>query len=1285
MDVRHYPLKIVSLLAFACALQACTGGEAASPSDDEPDIDVELTGSVGDGPVVSAEVKIHSRTGTLLQTVVANQTAGYNVALKTKGRNFPLLLEASGGTDLVTNLPPDFVLRSSALEPRNRATANLSPFTTLARATADQMSGGPTAANLRAALTTVTAEFNSGLSTLAAGGVMDATINDSNLPEIVKSSETLAETLRRVHSIRRASGRASSIDDVITVLGADLTDGELDGRGAAGTDAHASATVALVSAQVLVEAMANDLRVNGQTATPALDAAINRLASAPRTAPTAALPITAGMLELARTGTAAASAIAPSPTLTTLKQNLDALTPGMLPAAVAQVLPSGAAATLDPALTQITAGAQSDIDTVNAISGGANIPSNSPPVISGSPPATVTLGTAYAFTPTASDPDGNALTFSIANPPAWATFNTSTGALQGTPSAAGTFANIVISVSDGSASAALPAFTITVSPAPNRPPTISGSPPATVTLGTAYTFTPTASDPDGNALTFSITNSPAWATFNANTGLLQGTPSAAGTFANIVIGVSDGSASAALPAFTITVSPAPNRAPTISGTAPTTATAGTAYSFTPTASDPDGNALTFSIANPPAWATFNTSTGALQGTPSAAGTFANIVISVSDGAASAALPAFTITVSPAPNRPPVISGTPATTATVGTAYAFTPTASDPDGNTLTFSIANSPAWATFNATTGLLQGIPSAAGTFANIVISVSDGSATTALPAFTITVSPAPNRPPTISGGSGGPATTATVGTAYAFTPTASDPDGNTLTFSIANRPTWATFNASTGLLQGTPSAAGTFANIVISVSDGSASASLPAFTITVSPAPNRPPVISGSPPATATAGTAYAFTPTASDPDGNTLTFSIANRPAWATFNGNTGALQGTPSAAGTFANIVISVSDGSASAALPAFTITVSPAPNRPPVISGAPTTTATVGTAYAFTPTASDPDGNTLTFSIANRPAWATFNGNTGALQGTPSAAGTFANIAISVSDGSASAALPAFTITVSPAPNRPPVISGSPPTSATAGTAYTFTPTASDPDGNTLTFNITNRPAWATFTASTGRLQGTPSAAGTFANIAISVSDGTASAALPAFTITVSPAPNRPPTISGTPTTSILQGAPYSFQPTASDPDGNPLTFAIVNRPAWATFDTQTGQLQGTPDATHVGTTAGIVITVSDGSASASLPAFSIAVQAIAFGSATLTWLPPTTNTDGSPLSNLAGYRIHWGTTPGSYSSSVTVMNPGLATYVVENLAPNTYYFAVKAINSSGAESGFSNQASKTIP
>jgi hypothetical protein len=164
----------------------------------------------------------------------------------------------------------------------------------------------------------------------------------------------------------------------------------------------------------------------------------------------------------------------------------------------------------------------------------------------------------------------------------------------------------------------------------------------------------------------------------------------------------------------------------------------------------------------------------------------------------------------------------------------------------------------------------------------------------------------------------------------------------------------------------------------------------------------------------------------------------------------------------------------------------------------------------------------------------------------------------------------------------------------------------------------------------------------------------------------------------------MQGTAYSFQPTASDPNGNTLTFSITNAPSWATFSTTTGRLQGTPTAANVGTFSNIVIRVSDGTATTALPAFNITVLAVASGSATLSWTPPTTNTDGSPLTNLAGYRVYWGPSAGTYPNSVTVNNPGLSSYVVSNLAPGTYHFTVTAVNSSGVESARSNSGSKTI-
>ena len=178
--------------------------------------------------------------------------------------------------------------------------------------------------------------------------------------------------------------------------------------------------------------------------------------------------------------------------------------------------------------------------------------------------------------------------------------------------------------------------------------------------------------------------------------------------------------------------------------------------------------------------------------------------------------------------------------------------------------------------------------------------------------------------------------------------------------------------------------------------------------------------------------------------------------------------------------------------------------------------------------------------------------------------------------------------------------------------------------------------------------------------------------------------NSAPTISGNPSGSVLQGTAYVFAPTASDANGDPLTFTITGKPSWATFNASSGQLSGTPSAADVGTYSNIQIRVSDGSATTNLAAFAIQVVGTATGSATLTWQPPTGNTDGSPLSDLAGYRVYWGITQGNYSSSTALSNPGLTSYVIEQLTPATWYFVVTAVNASGVESNYSSVVSKAV-
>ena len=736
----------------------------------------------------------------------------------------------------------------------------------------------------------------------------------------------------------------------------------------------------------------------------------------------------------------------------------------------------------------------------------------------------------------------------------------------------------------------------------------------------------------------------------------------------------------------------------VNDTPPTSVQAGAKYQYIPLVSNPEGRPLTFDITSKPGWATFVPSSGELFGTPgnSDVGTSAEIEIGVSDGTTRAIIGPFRITVNPPatppPVAPPTIAGTPAATVTAGQPYSFQPMVTNPGGSTLSFTIVNRPAWGTFSTATGALSGTPTTTneGTFANILISVSDGHTTASLPAFSIQVQAPANNAPTISGT---PAPTVVAGNQYAFTPAAADPDGHALTFSILNAPSWASFSASTGQLSGSPPTAdvGVFSNIVITASDGTLTASLPAFSIQVLAAANDTPTISGIPPTSVVAGSNYSFKPSATDPAGKVLTFSIQAMPPWATFSASTGALTGTPTSAniGTFAGIVIAVSDGTSTAALPAFSIQVQSPPDHAPVIGGTPSTNVVAGASYSFTPTASDPDGDTLTFSIANQPSWATFSSRTGQLSGTPAKTniGTFSNIVISVSDGTLTAALPAFSIQVQPPLDHAPVIGGTPSTNLVAGASYSFTPTASDPDGDALTFSVANRPSWASFSNTTGQLSGTATTGnvGIFSGIVISVSDGTLTSSLPAFAIAVSAPANPPPTISGTPATSANAGTAYSFTPTAADPNGNPLTFSIQNPPSWASFNTQSGNLSGTPGSADAGTYSNIIISVSDGTSTASLAAFSIIVTQVANGSATVSWSAPTQNTDGSALTNLAGFNIYYGTSASNLNQSVQIANPGLTTYALGNLAPGAWYFAVNAYTTAGAESALSSIASKTIP
>lgn len=182
--------------------------------------------------------------------------------------------------------------------------------------------------------------------------------------------------------------------------------------------------------------------------------------------------------------------------------------------------------------------------------------------------------------------------------------------------------------------------------------TLTGTPPTTVVVGHEYAWKPTAVGGVTSSLQFGYINLPNWSKHYRSSGLIRGTPTEPGVYANIQIIASDGNNYAETKPFSITVLAAepPPVAPTlrISGTPPTSAEVSKFYSFTPTVVASAGSKLSYSIANKPAWASFSTSVGSLTGTPAKAnvGKDSDITITVSNGDTKASLQPFAISVAP---------------------------------------------------------------------------------------------------------------------------------------------------------------------------------------------------------------------------------------------------------------------------------------------------------------------------------------------------------------------------------------------------------------------------------------------------------------------------------------------------------------------------------------------------------------------------------------------------------------------------------------------------------------
>ena len=596
--------------------------------------------------------------------------------------------------------------------------------------------------------------------------------------------------------------------------------------------------------------------------------------------------------------------------------------------------------------------------------------------------------------------------------PAGLTISTS-GVISGTPTQAGTSA-FTVQVTDSSSPAGTASanLSITVAAAAQSPSITTTSLPS-ATTGTAYSATLQAS---GGTTPYNWTLSagtlPAGLTLAASTGVISGTPTTAGTV-SFTVQVTDAASNTATKALSIAVTAA--QPPSITTTSLPAATTGTVYSATLQASGgTTPYSWSLSAGTLPAGLTLVTSTGVISGTPTATGT-SSFTVQVTDAANNTGTKALSITVAAAA-QPPSVSTTSLPAGTTDTAYSTTLHAT---GGTTPYSwsvsVGTLPAGLTLVASTGVISGTPTTAGTF-SFTVEVKDAANSTGTKALSIVIAA---QPPTVTTTSLPGAST---GTAYSTTLQASEgTTPYTWSISTGTLPAGLSLAASTGVISGTPTTAGTV-SFTVQVKDAANNTATKSLSILVATTAQPPLVTTTSLPG-ATSGTAYSATIQAS---GGTTPYSwsvsAGALPAGLNLGASTGVISGTPTTAGT-ASFTVQVKDSLNKTATKALTITVAAAP-QPPSVTTTSLPSGTTGTSYSTTLQAS---GGTTPYSwslsAGSLPAGLSLVTSTGVISGTPTTAGT-ASFTVKVTDGVNNTGTKALSITVAAAPQPPTITTAS---------------------------------------------------------------------------------------------------------------------------------------------------------------------------------------------------------------------------------------------------------------------